>query len=179
MTRLHLLRVFSTRHVVLKITHLIRKERLGESNVISLIRTNYPDEEGDYPRLIMFWTEMDGNAGREQEYLVLQFSTNPLLCRELVQRSHMFQWGGWTLASRGHRCSERGAAEPGDKRWWSCEGCTDEDSQRQNEPLAAWHDRPLDLLPHRYWQSCVTHTQITNNNLSAVWEWFDPGGEVL
>lgn len=55
---------------------------------------------------------------------------------------------------------------------------TDKDLQRQNEPLAAWHDWPLDLLPHWYWQHCVTYTQATNNNLTAVWYCFDPWGVV-
>lgn len=56
---------------------------------------------------------------------------------------------------------------------------TDKDSQRQSEPPAAWHDRPLDPLPHWHWQHCVTHTQATNNNLTAVWYPFDPRGEGL
>lgn len=102
---------------------------------------------------------------------------------EIVQWSHMFQWGGLTLASRGHRAQMLWTWSPEMRvaELWSLssDSNTDKETQRQNEPPAAWHCRPLDPLPHWYWQPCVSHKQATNNNLTVLWYCFDPWGEAL
>lgn len=92
------------------------------------------------------------------------------------------------LAPRGHRAQgtdalnmELQSLEMRVVKLWRLhsDSNTDKNSQRQNVPLAAWHYRPLDQLPHWYWQHCVTHTLATNNNLTAVLYCCDPQGGVI
>lgn len=153
---------------------------------------------------LWFDVEMDGKGGQKKKKILSIISSNlstPLSYNSnlttktigqstALPRNHAmvtYVWIRWFDASLKRAQGtdalnmERWSLEMRVVKLWRLhsDSNTDKDSQRQNEPPAAWHYRPLDQLPHWYWQHCVTHTLATNNNLTAVWCCFDPWGGVL